>query len=78
MIEGIKKRNHRKKRSIYNCKWKLFSFFCIFFSIQTFCQDSIPIAKDLAEENDLNFQQNKKEVNVELGSGKYLFRYELN
>ena len=57
MIEGIKKRNHRKKRSIYNYKWKLFSFFCIFFSIQTFCQDSIPIAKNLAEENDLNFQQ---------------------
>tara|TARA_B100000768_G_scaffold176184_1_gene188583 strand:- start:158 stop:1132 length:975 start_codon:yes stop_codon:yes gene_type:complete len=57
MIEGIKKRNLRKKRSIYNYKWKLFSFFCVFFSIQTFCQDSIPIAKDLAEENDLNFQQ---------------------
>jgi tetratricopeptide (TPR) repeat protein len=35
----------------------LFSFFLVLFSLNSFSQDSIPVAKDLTEEKELDFQQ---------------------
>jgi predicted Zn-dependent protease len=55
MFKRIKIAKLKEKRSIYQII--LFSFFYALFSLNTFAQDSIPIAKDLTEEKELNFQQ---------------------
>ena len=56
MITIFEKKEQRKKRAIY-FKYALFSIFCILFSLKSFTQDSIPVAKDLTEEKELDFQQ---------------------
>ena len=56
MITIFEKKEQRKKRAIY-FKYALFSIFCILFSLNSFTQDSIPVAKDLTEEKELDFQQ---------------------
>jgi predicted Zn-dependent protease len=53
MITIFEKKEQRKKRAIY---FK-YALFFIFFSLKSYTQDSIPIAKDLTEEKELNFQQ---------------------
>ncbi|WP_341220407.1 hypothetical protein [Polaribacter atrinae] len=57
MIKRIKIKELREKRRICLDKLFLFSFFFVLFSLNAFSQDSIPIAKDLTEEKELNFQQ---------------------
>ena len=57
MTKKRKKKNQRGYSKIYLRKWGFFSFSCIFFSFLIYSQDSISIARDLAEENQLNFQQ---------------------
>ena len=57
MTNRIKIKILREKRRTYNCKFFLFSFFFVLFSLNTFTQDSIPIAEDLTEEKELKFQQ---------------------
>lgn len=57
MIKKRKKKDQKGNRKIYMRKWVLFSFSCIFFSLLIYSQDSISVAKDLVEENELNFQQ---------------------
>ena len=50
------KKEKREKRSIIYT-FSLFSFLFFIFSIHSYSQDSIPEAKDLTEEKELNFQQ---------------------
>ena len=57
MIKKLKKNNHRENNRIYIHKSRLVTFCCIFFALQIYGQDSIPVVKDIAEENKLNFQQ---------------------
>jgi len=55
MITRLEKKEHRKKRAIY-LKYALFSIFFILFFLKSYAQDSILVAKDLTEENELKFQ----------------------
>ncbi|MDG2357820.1 MAG: hypothetical protein P8L21_06030 [Polaribacter sp.] len=57
MTKRIEQKKRIEKRSVYTCKLILFSFFFTLFSLHSFCQDSIPLAKDSLEEKDLKFQQ---------------------
>ncbi|WP_405611313.1 tetratricopeptide repeat protein [Polaribacter sp. Asnod1-A03] len=57
MIYRIKIKKLEEKRGIYKYKLILFSLFFVLFSMNCVSQDSIPIAKDLTEEKELNFQQ---------------------
>ncbi|MGJ8743424.1 tetratricopeptide repeat protein [Polaribacter sp.] len=52
-----KKKENREKSRLGFQTYALFSIFFFLFSIHTFSQDSIPAAKDLTEEKELNFQQ---------------------
>jgi len=56
MTNRIEKKKSIEKRSVYNYKLILFSFFFSFFSLHSFCQDSIPLTKDSLEEKGLKFQ----------------------
>jgi predicted Zn-dependent protease len=57
MTKRIEQKNSIEKRGVYNNKLILFSFFFSFISLHSFCQDSIPLAKDSLEEENLKFQQ---------------------
>ncbi|KGL62069.1 tetratricopeptide repeat protein [Polaribacter sp. Hel1_85] len=57
MNNRIKIKNFKEKRKAYKYELFLFSLFFVLFSLNTFSQDSIPIAEDLTEEKELNFQQ---------------------
>ena len=57
MIFRRKNKEFREKNIIGFYTNVLFSFFFVLFSFNSFSQDSIPIAKDLTEEKELNFQQ---------------------
>ena len=52
-----KNEENRKNRTPGFYTYVLSSFLFLLFSISAFSQDSIPIAKDLTEEKELNFQQ---------------------
>ena len=56
MIKVFEKKELGKKRAAY-LKYALLSIFCILFSLKSYTQDSIPVAKDLTEEKELEFQQ---------------------
>lgn len=53
----VKNRENRKEKQFYYIRLALFSFFFSLFSISIYAQDSIPAAKDLTEEKELDFQQ---------------------
>ncbi|MGJ8761492.1 MAG: tetratricopeptide repeat protein [Polaribacter sp.] len=57
MIFIGKNKEFREKNIIGFYTYALFSFFFVLFSFNSFSQDSIPIAKDLTEEKELDFQQ---------------------
>ena len=57
MTKRIEQKNSIEKRGVYNNKLILFSFFFFFLFLHSFCQDSIPLAKDSLEEENLKFQQ---------------------
>jgi len=57
MIDNRIKKNNKIEEKRTKCKLILFSFLFALFSINNFAQDSIPVAKDLTEEKELNFQQ---------------------
>ena len=52
-----KNKEFGEKNIIGFYNYVLFSFFFVLFSLNSFSQDSIPIAKDLTEEKELDFQQ---------------------
>ena len=56
MITVFENKENRKKRATY-LKYALFSILFILFSLKSYAQDSIPVAKDLTEEKELDFQQ---------------------
>jgi len=57
MIFIGKNKEFREKNIVGFYTYALFSFFFVLFSFNSFSQDSIPIAKDLTEEKELDFQQ---------------------
>tara|TARA_B100000795_G_C22790024_1_gene436492 strand:- start:547 stop:1521 length:975 start_codon:yes stop_codon:yes gene_type:complete len=53
----FKKKNKKKREKKLFNYFKLVLFFFVFFSINIFAQDSIPVKEDLTEETELKFQE---------------------